>query len=210
MTENEFLLADRIAKIKSINEQYDLENNAYVSFSGGKDSTVLHYLIDEALPNNKIPRVYADTGIELKSIRNFVMEIQKNDSRIQIIKPTQNIKSTLETYGYPFKSKAHSQVLADYQMYGFEKYTWTRVYAGLELTTKGTKPFRICPQKLKYQFSKDFKLKISDMCCTKLKKEPLDKWQEENNRKISIVGVRREEGGRRFNALCVVTVAGKI
>ena len=58
MTENDFLLQDRIAKIKSINEQYDLEHNAYVSFSGGKDSTVLHYLIDEALPGNKIPRVF--------------------------------------------------------------------------------------------------------------------------------------------------------
>ena len=72
MTENEFLLADRIAKIKSINKLYDLENNAYISFSGGKDSTVLHYLIDEALPNNKIPRVYLNTGIEYKSVVSFV------------------------------------------------------------------------------------------------------------------------------------------
>lgn len=36
MTENDFLLADRIAKIKSINEQYNLLDNAYISFSGGK------------------------------------------------------------------------------------------------------------------------------------------------------------------------------
>lgn len=55
-----------------MNELYDLENNAYISFSGGKDSTVLHYLIDEALPNNKIPRVYLNTGIEYKSIFAFV------------------------------------------------------------------------------------------------------------------------------------------
>lgn len=33
----EFLLFDRIEKIKQINERYDLENNAYISFSGGKD-----------------------------------------------------------------------------------------------------------------------------------------------------------------------------
>ena len=72
MTENEFLLADRIQKIKSINELYDLENNAYISFSGGKDSTVLSHLIDEALPNNNIPRVYLNTGIEYKSIVQFV------------------------------------------------------------------------------------------------------------------------------------------
>lgn len=72
MTEQEFLLADRIAKIKSINEQYDLEHNAYISFSGGKDSTVLSHLIDEALPNNQIPRVYINTGIEYKMIVAFV------------------------------------------------------------------------------------------------------------------------------------------
>ena len=72
MNEYEFLLADRIQKIKSMDELYDLENNAYISFSGGKDSTVLHYLIDEALPNNKIPRVYFNTGIEYKSIVQFV------------------------------------------------------------------------------------------------------------------------------------------
>lgn len=72
MTENEFLLADRIQKIKSINKLYDLENNAYISFSGGKDSTVLSKLIDEALPNNKIPRLYLNTGIEYLMVVSFV------------------------------------------------------------------------------------------------------------------------------------------
>ena len=71
MTENEFLLADRITKIKSINEQYDLEHNAYISFSGGKDSTVLSHLIDEALPGNHIPRVFINTGIEYKMVVAF-------------------------------------------------------------------------------------------------------------------------------------------
>lgn len=81
MTEHEFTLADRVAKIQSINKLYDLENNAYISFSGGKDSTVLHHLIDEALPGNKIPRVYINTGIEYKMIVSFVereREGQKN------------------------------------------------------------------------------------------------------------------------------------
>lgn len=68
MTENEFLLQDRIAKIKSINEQHNLLENSYLSFSGGKDSTILHYLLDEALPGNNIPRVYVNTGIEYKDI----------------------------------------------------------------------------------------------------------------------------------------------
>ena len=71
MTENEFLLADRIAKIKSTIEKYG-EENFYISFSGGKDSTVLSALVDMALPGNTIPRVYANTGIEYKLILEFV------------------------------------------------------------------------------------------------------------------------------------------
>lgn len=71
MTENEFLLQDRIAKIKSVVEKYG-EENFYISFSGGKDSTVLSALVDMALPGNKIPRVYANTGIEYKLILEFV------------------------------------------------------------------------------------------------------------------------------------------
>lgn len=110
----EFLLFDRIAKIKAINEQYDLENNAYISFSGGKDSTVLHYLIDLALPNNKIPRVYKDTGIEYPQVRKFVRKLSKNDKRIIYLKPEKNIKKTLEKVGYPFKSKQHSH---NFQIY---------------------------------------------------------------------------------------------
>lgn len=33
----EFQLFDRVEKIKAINKQYDLEHNAYIAFSGGKD-----------------------------------------------------------------------------------------------------------------------------------------------------------------------------
>lgn len=68
MNNFEFMLEDRIAKIQALNKQYDLEHNAYLSLSGGKDSTILHYLLDLALPNNKIPRVFANTGIEYRYI----------------------------------------------------------------------------------------------------------------------------------------------
>lgn len=49
--------------IRKTIEKYG-EENFYISFSGGKDSTVLHHLIDEAIPGNKIPRVFINTGIE--------------------------------------------------------------------------------------------------------------------------------------------------
>ena len=74
MTDNEFLLFDRLEKIKSIINQYG-EDNFYISFSGGKDSCVVSALVDKALPDNKIPRVYANTGIEYNMIRDFVLDI---------------------------------------------------------------------------------------------------------------------------------------
>ena len=71
--DNEFILQDRIQKIRQIVKKYG-EDNFYISFSGGKDSNVLSVLVDLALPCNQIPRVYADTGIELNAVHNFVRE----------------------------------------------------------------------------------------------------------------------------------------
>ena len=190
MTDFEFLLSDRLQKIKLMNELYDLENKAYISFSGGKDSTVLSALVDLALPNNQIPRVYINTGIDYRAIVDFVKEYGKRDGRLQIIRPSQNIKQILETYGYPFKSKEHSQKVALFQHSGLGKTV-------LNYLGKGTKESFLCPDKLKYNFTADFKLKVSDKCCYKLKKEPVAKWSEENGRPITITGIRQDEGGLR-------------
>lgn len=190
----ELTLFDRIEVIKTTNEKYDLEHNAYVSFSGGKDSTVLHYLIDLALPNNKIPRVYIDTGIEYNAIKEFVMSLKEKDDRFQIIKPTQPIKKILETYGYPFKNKEHSLRVNLYQ-HNCKNKTLDKYM--------GTGDFS-CPQKLKYQFSKDFTIPISHKCCYKLKKEPAKKWREANHRPITITGMQQSEGGERANVKCIL------
>ena len=112
MTENEFLLEDRLGVIGDTIAKYG-EENFYLSFSGGKDSTVVHHLLDMALPNNKIPRVFSNTGIEFKAIFEFVQSL--NDERIVIISPTKNIRETLQKVGYPFKSKYYSNWLKIYQ-----------------------------------------------------------------------------------------------
>lgn len=102
--DHELALFDRLNIIRDVIKKHG-EDKFYISFSGGKDSTVLHHLIDEALPGNKIPRVYADTGIEYNDVKAFVKELQAHDDRIEIIKPSVNIKQMLEREGYPFKSK---------------------------------------------------------------------------------------------------------
>lgn len=199
MTDNEFLLADRIGVIKDVIEKHG-EQQFYVSFSGGKDSTVLHYLLDMALPENKIPRVFIDTGIEYKAIRDFVMGLAAKDGRFQVIKPSQPIKKVLETYGYPFKSKQHAHNLMVYQHSGMGKSV--KRYLGI---IESNTLFR-CPKQLEYQFTKDFKIKCSDQCCLRLKKMPVHKWEVENNRPVALTGMRRSEGGERASIKgCVLT-----
>ena len=198
MTQNEFLLQDRLQKILQIVNQYG-EENFYISFSGGKDSTVLSALVDMALPENQIPRVYADTGIELNMIRDFVYEMKKTDNRIVIIKPAIPIKQMLEREGYPFKSKEHSYILDIFSRRGFNCITVPRYLR----ERKGYGNRYRCPKILEYQFTKDFNLKVSDKCCLRMKEEPLDEWAKENNKTCRIIGIMPSEGGRRATTKCI-------
>ena len=206
MTEEEFMLFDRIEKIKQIINKYG-EENFYISFSGGKDSTVLHYLVDLALPGNKIPRVFINTGIEYIYIYKFVKSLSETDDRFVILPPQKSIKKVLEEYGYPFKSKEHSLKVGAYQKGSRSKsiMEYKDGYRGIEYSKYQ------CPKSLQYQYDDSFKLKISDQCCYKLKKEPIHKWEKEKNKTIAMTGMRKQEGGQRENiATCVVTRNSKV
>ena len=68
-----------------------------------------------------------------------------------------------------------------------------------------------CPDKLKYQFKGDFtRLKMSDKCCYKLKKEIALKYEAESKRTIVITGMRADEGGMRALGGCTIFEDGKL
>lgn len=198
------MLFDRLTKIKATIEKYG-EENFYLSFSGGKDSTVLHELLDLAIPGNTIPRVYANTGIELNLVRQFVQDKAEQDQRIVIIKPSQPIKKVLEENGYPFKSKEHSFYLETYQ----RNKAYTKTVNRYLYPSEKRKSFG-CPKILRYQFTPDFDLKVSDKCCNELKKKPLKQWQKDNNKPYSIVGLRQAEGGQRNRTKCLAFNGNKL
>ena len=91
--------------------QYYGENGVYVSFSGGKDSTVLLNLVREDYPN--IPAVFVDTGLEYPEIREFV----KTFDNVDWVKPKMNFRKVIEKYGYPMISKEVSECV-----YGARRY----------------------------------------------------------------------------------------
>lgn len=199
--DNELLLYDRLEVIKTTINKYG-EENFYISFSGGKDSTVVSRLVDMALPENKIPRVFINTGIEYNAIVKFVNELAVQDDRFVIIKPSNPIKETLERYGYPFKSKEHAKKVHEYRtMHHLSPYI-QRYLRGCN--EDGTHSCFKCPDVLQYQFTEENTLNISHLCCNKLKKEPAHKWAKETGKSIVITGIRAEEGGARVQVGCII------
>ncbi|MBO7731613.1 MAG: phosphoadenosine phosphosulfate reductase family protein [Methanobrevibacter sp.] len=194
MLDYELTLFDRINVIRDTIKKYG-EENFYISFSGGKDSTILHHLIDMAIPENKIPRVFINTGIEYKAIVDFVQSLAENDPRIVMVKPSRPIIKVLEEYGYPFKSKEHSCKLHEWQL----------GHHAPSIISYRDKERYGCPKILKYQFEEGFNMNISHFCCHKLKKEPAKKWQKENHKSIVITGMMRAEGGQRNTLSCILT-----
>lgn len=54
-----------------------------------------------------------------------------------------------------------------------------------------------CPERLKYQFTPEFDLKVSQKCCQRLKKEPFKKYVKEHGITLTLTGIRAGEGGIR-------------
>ena len=75
------------------------DGKVYVSFSGGKDSTVLLDLVRRVYPD--VPAVFSDTGLEFPEIREFV----KSFDNVEWVKPSLSFPTILSEVGYPIISK---------------------------------------------------------------------------------------------------------
>lgn len=95
------------------------EDGVYVSFSGGKDSTVLLDITRKLYPDTLA--VFVDTRLEYPEIRQFV----KTYDNVKWLKPKNTFKEVIEKFGYPFISKEISD-----KVYGARKYLEKLVVGG--------------------------------------------------------------------------------
>ena len=98
------------ARIREWVQHFGLED-VYVSFSGGKDSTVLLDIARKVYP--KIEAVFIDTGLEYPEIREFV----KTFDNVVWLHPKMNFYQVIKKYGYPLISKEVSECIAHAKIY---------------------------------------------------------------------------------------------
>ena len=162
------------------------KGQVYVSFSGGKDSTVLLHLVRELYP--EVPAVFIDTGLEYPEIREFV----KTFDNIIILRPKKSFKEVINDYGYPVISKEISQYLYQIKTTKSEKLRNRRLYGN----EKGQ--FKL-PKKWVSFIEAPFK--ISHKCCNVMKKAPIHSFENKTGLRPIIGTLTDESNLRKTNYL---------
>jgi 3'-phosphoadenosine 5'-phosphosulfate sulfotransferase (PAPS reductase)/FAD synthetase len=172
-------------RIKEWYEHWD--GQVYVSFSGGKDSTVLLKLVRELYPD--VPAVFADTGLEYPEIRDFV----RTFNNVVWLKPKMTFNKVIEMYGYPVFSKDVSGTIR-YARAG-SKWAFNNLNG---LNADGSEsPYRKGMYG-KYKKYIEAPFKISNQCCLIMKEKPLQAYEKEMRRK-PFIGLMANESKRREN-----------
>ena len=188
------------------------QEGCYVSFSGGKDSTVLLDLVRNECGYDKIPAVFVDVPTQYPELRDFV----KTFDNVVILKPKISFMEVCEKYGFPLISKEVSECVSgartfvkniakngeNVYQYQFEKLMGpdTDVYQmncrlamllGVYEKDWGKKKAGIIERKHeistmfsqeKYKFFLEAPFEISNQCCNVMKKDPVHRYAKETGR----------------------------
>lgn len=182
-----------------IRQWYDhWDGEVYVSFSGGKDSTVLKHIVDNTPGVYDVPAVFVNTGLEYPEIQKFVKDVKAGkwdcfNLNVEIIRPEMRFDDVVKTYGYPVISKRVANAVDGArrnptgikmkQMLG----TW-ETNGKLSMYNYGNH---------KHLLNADFK--ISEKCCTQMKKKPLKNYQKQTGKMPMIATMACESENRRMN-----------
>lgn len=163
--------------------------DVYVSFSGGKDSTVLKHIVDGMYDN--IPAVFVNTGLEYPEIQQFVREIKAGkydcfNSDVEIIRPEMRFDEVITKYGYPVVSKRVAGYVETARRHPDSmRAKWIRGEEKTKFVTGG-----------KWAFLIDSPFKISSKCCEQMKHKPVNVYARKTGRK-AIIGTMACESPNR-------------
>lgn len=183
-------LSVKISLSKSRIRQWykEFDGQVDVSFSGGKDSTVLLHLVRSMYPD--VEAVFFDTGLEYPEIRNFAL----SHDNVTRLKPSLTFRQVIEQFGYPVVSKDVSKSIYCARKHRGDMEYW----ANKKLFGLGGLGNSRYNQK-KWQFLLDAPYKISNQCCYYMKKAPAHKYMIESG-KVPMTAEMAEESMLRQQA----------
>lgn len=195
-----------------IREWYDYwDGQVYVSFSGGKDSTVLKHIVDSMYDD--VPSLFVNTGLEYPQLQTFVRNVQAGkfgcfNNNVEIVRPEMRFDDVLQQYGYPVISKEVSNTIAGARN-SIEKGVYSHrlcklgvkrdEYGGLHDDGKHDYDAALAGSKFmqtKWRFLLDADFKISARCCDVMKKRPADLYGKQSGRKPFIATMTAESVNR--------------
>lgn len=213
-----------VTKSKLDNPNYE---NIMCSISGGADSDILIDIIAKLNALDKVHFVWFDTGLEYQATKDHLKYLEdKYGIEVEIRKAVKPIPNTCKEYGQPFLSKQVSEFINRLQKHNFkwEDRPFEELYkeypnckAALLWWCNGKgegSRFNIDYNKYLKEFlleNPPTDIKISSVCCKNAKKTPALNYKKENNIDLSIIGVRKAEGGVRSSAYknCFTTYEDK-
>ena len=149
----------------------------YISFSGGKDSTVLAELVWSIYPD--LPAVFSNTTNEYPEIQKFVNKKIKEGKNIVIVKPDISFKKVIERFGWAVISKTQAMAISRYRN-GDEDAKEYRMNGRINKDTGKKEKAGTISKKHRYMIDAPFK--ISENCCEQLKKKPFKKYNKKTGR----------------------------
>lgn len=158
-----------------------------VSFSGGKDSTVLLDLARRAFPD--IKAAYVDTGLEYPELREFVKTVPD----VVWLRPDMPFPKVIETYGYPVISKEVARRI----YYARKGSLWAIQHLNGKNRDGSSSVFT--ERFKRWAFLADAPFLVSDQCCQVMKEKPLDRFRKETGLQ-PIIGTMACESRRRQKA----------
>lgn len=176
-----------------IRQWYDYwDGEVYVSFSGGKDSTVLKHIVDNTPGVYDVPALFVNTGLEYPEIQRFVKDIKAGkypcfNSNVEIVRPEIRFDEVLKQHGYPIVSKRVSAYVATAKKHPDSmRAKWIRGEEWTKFVTGG-----------KWAYLIDSPFPISDQCCDVMKKRPAKKYAKQTGRKPITGQMACESVGRK-------------
>lgn len=172
----------------------------YVSFSGGKDSTVLAYLAARYLSSFRVPPwelnlVFVNTGLEYPEIQKFVNTyadwLREKFPRVTVnlhrLRQKMNIRQVVRKYGYSIVSKEVAEYVRDAR----------RNPSGLRMkrlrgedVRKDGQPSAYNCEKWEYLLYAPFV--ISSTCCAIMKKSPLKTYEHKTGQQATTATMAEE------------------